>query len=122
MGVMRAVAEIEDPAGEGLAGAVEGGAGEAYFSGGVDDLGGLDGGISVGEVVEEPASAEFEPGGWRWRLYPFGVVEGRDGQVFSFEAEGEGRRVLAEVGFDNLEAASFDRFRMRGRRREWERA
>jgi hypothetical protein len=79
-GVARAGAEVDDETGEALAGAVEGTARETGLSGGADDGGRLDGRACGGKKVEEPTGAEVDLGR-------------------------RGRRVAAEVGLDDLEAA-----------------
>jgi hypothetical protein len=70
VGIARAVAKIQDLASQLLAGAVKGSLGEALLDGGPDDVTGLDGLASGGEVLEEPLGAEVELGGrGRW-VYP----------------------------------------------------
>ena len=105
MGVVGAVAEVDDKASEGLAGTVEGAPREAGVAGGPDDVGGLDRLSGLGEEVEEPARAEVELARLGLGLDKGGVAQGGDGHVVALEDQAEGRRVAAEVGLDHLEAA-----------------
>jgi hypothetical protein len=105
VGVVRAVAQVDDPASKGLAGAVEGAPGKAGLGGGADCVGGLDGFTGVGEELEEPIRAELEVGGLGQGLDELGVTQGRDGRVLALKDEAKGRGMTAEVGLDDLEAA-----------------
>jgi hypothetical protein len=103
--IVRAVAEVDNGAGEELAGTVEGAPGEARFVGGLDDAGRLDGFSGDSEELEEPAGAELD---LRWggrRLNVLGVAKGWDGTILALEDHGEGRWPATEVGLDDFEAA-----------------
>lgn len=104
-GIVRAAAKVDDEAGKGLTRAVEGAPREASVAGRPDDVGGLDRVSGLGEELEEPTRAEVELGRLGRGLDVLGVAQGGDGHVFALEDEAEGRRVAAEIGLDDLEAA-----------------
>ena len=68
MGVTGAAAEVDDVAGEDLAGAVERVPREAGLAGSLDNAGGLDGGSGSGQVLEEPTSTKVDVTRRRRRL------------------------------------------------------
>lgn len=76
------------------------------MAGGLNDVPGFDWFASGGEDLEEPAGAEPDLGRrGRRRLDVLGVAQSGDGQIVPLEDHAEGRRVTAEVGLDDLEAA-----------------
>jgi hypothetical protein len=90
MRVARAVAEIDDRAGEALAGPVKRAPGEASLTGGLDHVSRPDGGSGGGEVLEEPPGAEVELGRQGRRLDVLSLVLGGNSHALALKDQAAG--------------------------------
>jgi hypothetical protein len=104
-GVTRAVAEVHDSVREGVARSVEDAAREARLAGRPEHVGGLGECSGGDEEAEEPTRAAVDLARLGRRLDEGGVAQRSDREVTTLEDEPKGRRAVAEVGLDHLQAA-----------------